>query len=244
MSSRRQDDDERHEHIVSPSILAADFGALGAEVASVEPAVPWLHVDVMDGHYVPNLTLGPDTVRALRSRTDRHLDTHMMVSDPRTYAPMFVDAGSDSITFHLHTDPDPVDLVHELHDLGAQVGIAVKPDERLEEAAALLPHVDMVLVMTVHPGFGGQSFIDDALDTVLAADRARQEHGWSWRLEVDGGVDPDTVRGCAGNGADTFVAGSSVFGHDDRVAAVREILTAAARSTPPAATRRPREASR
>ena len=224
-----------HDHLVAPSILASDFAALGDEVATVEPAVPWLHVDVMDGHYVPNLTLGPDTVRALRRRTDRFLDTHMMVADPRTYAPMFVEAGSDSITFHLGTDPDPVDLVHELHDRGAQVAIAIKPQERLEQAADLLPHVDMVLVMTVEPGFGGQSFIEEALDTVVAAATARRDNGWGWRLEVDGGVDADTVRGCARSGADTFVAGSSVFRHDDRVAAVRAILDAAAEERSPTA---------
>lgn len=219
--------DSRHDHLVAPSILAADFGAMGDELASVEPAVPWVHVDVMDGHYVPNLTLGPDAVRALRRRTDRLLDTHMMVSDPRAHAPAFVEAGSDSITFHLHTDPDPVDLVHRLHDLGVRVAIAIKPRERLAEAQDLLPLVDMVLVMTVEPGFGGQSFMTDALDTVVAADRARREHGWQWRLEVDGGVDRRTVRGCVRSGADTFVAGSSVFGEDDRVAAVRAILAAA-----------------
>lgn len=220
-----------HDHLVAPSILAADFGDLGAEVATVTPAVPWLHVDVMDGHYVPNLTLGPDTVTALRERTDRHLDTHLMVADPRTWSQRFIEAGSDSVTFHLHTDPDPVDLVHTIHGLGGQVGVAVRPSERLEEAADVLPLVDMVLVMTVEPGFGGQSFIDSALDTVLEADELRRTEGWTWRLEVDGGVDATTVRGCARNGADTFVAGSSVFGNDDRVEAVRALLAAAAEAT-------------
>jgi len=217
-----------HDHLVAPSILAADFADLAAEVATVEPAVPWLHLDVMDGHYVPNLTLGPGTVRALRARTDRHLDTHMMVSDPRAWAQPFLEAGSDSLTFHLDTDPDPVDLVHHVRDLGGRVGIAVRPSERLEQAADLLPHVDLVLVMTVEPGFGGQSFIEAALATVVEAHEQRAANGWAWRLEVDGGVDATTVRGCAAGGADTFVAGSSVFGNADRTAAVAEILTAAA----------------
>lgn len=217
-----------HDHLVAPSILAADFADLAAEVATVEPAVPWLHVDVMDGHYVPNLTLGPDTVRALRARTEHHLDTHLMVDDPRTWAQRFIAAGSDSVTFHLDTDPDPVDLVHHVHDLGGQVGIAVRPSERLEQAAQLLPLVDLVLVMTVEPGFGGQPFIEDALDLVVQAHEQREANGWTWRLEVDGGVDATTVRGCAAGGADTFVAGSSVFRRDDRPAAVGEILAAAA----------------
>lgn len=220
-----------HDLVLAPSILSADFARLGDEIASVEPAVEWVHVDVMDGHYVPNLTLGPDTVTALRERTDRHLDTHLMVADPRTWSQRFIEAGSDSVTFHLHTDPDPVDLVHTIHGLGGQVGVAVRPSERLEEAADVLPLVDMVLVMTVEPGFGGQSFIDSALDTVLEADELRRTEGWTWRLEVDGGVDATTVRGCARNGADTFVAGSSVFGNDDRVEAVRALLAAAAEAT-------------
>jgi ribulose-phosphate 3-epimerase len=120
-----------------------------------------------------------------------------------------------------------VDLCHVIHDLGAKVAIAIKPQERLEEAAELLPHVDMVLVMSVEPGFGGQSFITRAYDTMLEADQARRANGWTWRLQVDGGVDRDTVRGCARSGADTFVAGSSVFKFDDRVEAVRAILAAA-----------------
>ena len=216
-----------HDLVLAPSILSADFARLGDEIRTVEPAVPWIHVDVMDGHYVPNLTIGPPVVKGIRGATDRFLDTHLMITDPRTYAPKFVAAGSDSVTFHPEVDDDPVDLVHRLHDDGAKVGVALKPAHPASMIEALLPHVDLVLVMTVEPGFGGQSFMHDVVPKVAELDAWRRDHDARFRLEVDGGIAEDTVGETVRAGADTFVAGSAVFRHDDRVAAVQRILDAA-----------------
>ena len=216
-----------HDLVLAPSILSADFGRLADEIRTVEPAVPWVHVDVMDGHYVPNLTIGPPVVTGIRAATDRFLDTHLMIADPRTYAPQFVAAGSDSVTFHPEVDDDPLDLVHRLHEDGARVGVALKPAQAVPMIESLLPHVDLVLVMTVEPGFGGQSFMHEVVPKIAELHAWRRDHGAGFRLEVDGGIAEDTVAETVRAGADTFVAGSAVFGHDDRVAAVERILEAA-----------------
>ena len=216
-----------HDLVLAPSILSADFARLGEEIRTVEPAVPWIHVDVMDGHYVPNLTIGPPVVKAIRGATDRFLDTHLMITDPRTYAPQFVAAGSDSVTFHPEVDDDPRGLIDLLHEQGAQVGVSLKPAQPLSMVEELLPHVDLLLVMTVEPGFGGQSFMHDVVPKVAEADAWRRDHGASFRLEVDGGIAVDTVAETVRAGADTFVAGSAVFRDADRVAAVERILDAA-----------------
>ena len=216
------------ELILSPSILSADFADLGAEIAEVAPVVPWVHVDVMDGHYVPNLTIGPVVVRHLRKATDRYLDTHLMIADPDTYAPQFVAAGSDSVTIHPETSDDPVALIDRLHEQGAAVGVALKPAQPWTMVEELLPHVDMVLVMTVEPGFGGQSFMADMVPKIAAVDEWRRANAADFRLQVDGGISVDTVASCRQAGADTFVAGSAVFNKPDRAQAVRDILEAAA----------------
>ncbi len=208
--------DHLHDIVVSPSILAADFARLGDEVASVADHVEWIHVDVMDGHYVPNITLGNPVVTSLRAATDRVLDMHLMITDPRTYAPQFVDLGAESITFHPEVEDDPLGLVEDLRNMGAKVGVAVKPDHPLATVAELLPHVDMLLLMTVEPGFGGQSFRDDVVPKIVEAASWRSDHDATFRIEVDGGIDPDTAAVVAAAGADTLVAGSAVFGHDDR----------------------------
>lgn len=210
--------------ILAPSILSADFARLADEIADVAPAVEWLHVDVMDAHYVPNLTIGPPVVRRIRACTDLYLDTHLMITDPRTYAPQFVAAGCDSVTFHPEVEDDPADLIDRLHEDGAQVGIAVKPAQPLSMVIELLDRIDLLLVMTVEPGFGGQSFRSEVVPKIAEADRYRRDHGLDFRLEVDGGIGPDTVGVCADAGADTFVAGSAVFDREDRVAAVDSIL--------------------
>jgi ribulose-phosphate 3-epimerase len=216
-----------HELLVAPSLLSADFARLADEVDTVAPHVPWLHVDVMDGHYVPNLTLGQPVVRSLRAVTDRFLDCHLMITDPRTYAPQFLDLGAESVTFHPEVEDDPLSLVHDLRERGAHVGVALKPKLPLSLVEELLPHVDMLLVMTVEPGFGGQAFMPEVLPKIAEADDWRRANGAGFRIEVDGGITVDTVAGTVAAGADTLVAGSSVFGHEDRADAVRALLDAA-----------------
>lgn len=212
---------------LAPSILSADFARLADDVAEIADVAHLLHIDVMDGHYVPNLTLGPALVRSLRSATTLPFDTHLMVTDPRTYGPQFIAAGSDSVTFHPETDDDPGDLVDVLHAEGAEVGIAIRPSQRVDDHAHALDEVDMVLCMTVEPGFAGQSFVPSGLDNVARAVEIREERGLGFRIEVDGGVSVDTVGRCVAVGADTLVAGSAVFGAEDRQAAGRAILEAA-----------------
>ena len=221
-----------HELRVAPSILAADFAHLGDEVRDVAPAVPVIHVDVMDGHYVPNISLGPPVVASLRKATDRLLDCHLMITDPATYAPQLLDLGAESVTFHPEVEDDPLALVHRLHEQGGEVGVALKPAFPLAMIEALLPHVDLVLVMTVEPGFGGQAFMGETVPKVAEAARWREANGARYRIQVDGGIALDTIEAAAAAGADTFVAGSSVFGARDRVAAARELLERAKRAAP------------
>ena len=216
-----------HDISVSPSILAADFARLGAEVADVADHVEWVHVDVMDGHYVPNITLGNPVVASLRAATDLVFDMHLMITDPRTYAPQFVELGAESITFHPEVEDDPLGLVADLRSMGAKVGVAVKPDHPLGSVTPLLADVDMLLLMTVEPGFGGQSFREDVVPKIVEAAAWRAANDATFRIEVDGGIGPETAAVVAAAGADTLVAGSSIFGHADRAAAASAIRAAA-----------------
>jgi ribulose-phosphate 3-epimerase len=208
---------------IAPSILAADFARLGDEVADVAPAVPMIHVDVMDGHYVPNITLGPPVVRSLRAATDRLLDCHLMITDPGVYAPQLLELGAESVTFHPEVEDDPGALIDRLHELGGLVGVAIKPAHELSLVEELLDRVDMLLVMTVEPGFGGQAFRADCVHKVAQAAAWRADHGASFRIQVDGGIGSETIEPAAEAGADTFVAGSSIFNAADRVAAARAL---------------------
>lgn len=216
---------------VAPSILAADFARLGAEVAEVAPAVSTIHLDVMDGHYVPNISLGMPVIRSLRATTDLRFDCHLMVSDPVTYGPLALEAGGDSVTFHPFVVDDPLALVRDLKARGGAAGVAVRPSERVEDLEPLLEEVDLVLVMSVEPGFGGQPFIPASLAMIEHAASWRERHGAGWRLQVDGGIGRGTIGRAAAAGADLFVAGTAVFDEPDRAAAaleLRELARAAA----------------
>lgn len=213
-----------HEPIIAPSILAADCAYLADEVAEIAPVVPMIHVDVMDGHFVPNITFGADTVRYLRATTDLRFDCHLQITDPATYGPQMLAAGGDSVTFHPSTVEDPRALIDRLHEEGGEVGIAIRPSERAEQYEPLFEHVDLVLTMTVEPGFGGQSFMPQVLPKIVQIAEWRERHGARWRLEVDGGIAPATIARTAAAGADVFVAGTAIFGQPDRAAAANDLL--------------------
>lgn len=210
---------------MSPSILSADFADLASEIAQVEAAgVKIIHLDVMDGHFVPNITFGPPIVAKLRKYSNLVFDTHLMISDPEKYAKAFIDAGSDHITFHIETVDEPEKFIDELHGLGVTCGVTLNPETPVESIEKCAAMCDMVLVMTVHPGFGGQSYIEDAAKKCA---RIRELAGPNVRIEVDGGIDPTTVANAVGYGADTLVAGNAVFGRSDRAQAINDILSAA-----------------
>jgi len=207
-----------------PSILSADFARLADEIAEVTLAgISMVHLDVMDGHFVPNITIGPPVIARLRKVSDLVFDTHLMISEPAKHAEPFVKAGADHITFHIEVVDDPLKLIDKLHDLGCGAGICLNPETPVEEIAAVAPHCDMVLVMTVHPGFGGQEFMPEAAKKVA---RIRDIVGPDIRIEVDGGIDPQTTPIVVSHGADTLVAGNAIFAQNDRVAAINAIRKA------------------
>ena len=218
---------------ISPSILSADFSALGADVQEVAAAgADWIHVDVMDGHFVPNLTIGPNHVKALKKVTSVPLDVHVMISNPAEQVQWYLDAGADLVTFHREAvwgDDDARVVIEKIHAAGAKAGIAINPETSVERIAALVGDVDLVLVMSVHPGFGGQSFIEGSVDKVaqvaeIAASLGRKD----LLIEVDGGIDPTTAPCVCAAGANMLVAGSAIFGKADRAAALKNIREAGA----------------
>jgi ribulose-phosphate 3-epimerase len=218
---------------IAPSILTADFAALGAEVARI-PSADWVHVDVMDNHFVPNLTFGPAMVEALSRVAPAPIDAHLMISEVDRHARAYAEAGASSVTFHVEAAAAPVRLAREIRAAGARASMALKPATPIEPYEDLLPELDMVLVMTVEPGFGGQRFLDLCLPKIRRTRELVDRHGLQTWLQVDGGVSLETIERCAEAGADVFVAGSAVFAADDpdaMVAALRDRAGGVARSS-------------
>lgn len=210
--------------MIAPSILSADFSRLGEEIRAAEAAgADVIHVDVMDGHFVPNITIGPLVVKAVRQITSLPLDVHLMITDADRYVEEFVSAGADWITVHVEACIHLHRTIHQIKNLGKKAGVVLNPASSLTTLDEILPDLDLVMLMTVNPGFGGQSFIESSLEKVRRLREMIEKVGHPIGIEVDGGVSPATIAGIAEAGANIFVAGSAVFGHEDYRSRISEM---------------------
>ncbi len=207
---------------ISPSILSADFARLADDLARIDGA-DWAHVDIMDNHFVPNLTIGLPVVEAILKASSLPVDCHLMIEDPDRWAPAYAEAGAKSVTFHIEAAAAPIRLARDLRAAGARAGMALKPATPVEPYLDLLDEIDMLLVMTVEPGFGGQKFLDVVLPKLRRCSEAIRGRELDVWLQVDGGVSAETIERCAEAGADVFVAGSAVYGKDNPAAAIEAL---------------------